>query len=198
MFNALTGMLTSKGSDNVFLLNSSGIEWDISVSAKTLSFLPDEGEQCRLYIYFYHRDDAVKLYGFYSEEERLLFLELLKVNGIGVKQALKMLSFITAKELAEALDKEDIGMLSSIPGIGKKTAQKIFLTLKGKLVSPDEASAGKNRYGDIVDALYNMGFDYKKALKAVDEILKNPDIKNLKKEDMEKEIFKQAIVILSS
>lgn len=199
MFNSLYGKLTHKGADTVYLLGPSGIEWDITVSSKTLGALPGTGNDCRLFTYLLHREDAVKLYGFISDDERLFFLELLKVSGVGPKQAMKMLSSVTVDQLSVALDRDDVDLLSGIPGVGKKTAQKILLALRGKLVRGEETASSENhRFGDIINALSDMGFDYKKAQKAVDELLKNPDIKNIKEDELEKFLFKQAIVMLST
>ncbi|MBR4376535.1 MAG: Holliday junction branch migration protein RuvA [Spirochaetia bacterium] len=201
MFNSLSGTLTYKGIDNIYLLNSCGIEWDITVSAKTLSALPPVGDECQVYTYYLHTENMVKLYGFFTKDERTFFLELNKVNGIGPKQAMKMLSSISAKQMAEALDKDDVALLAGIPGVGKKTAQKLMLAMRGKLVMDEEliaAPAGNPKFADIVNALSDMGFEYKKALKAVEEVAKNSDIMNMKEDEREKEIFKRAIVLLST
>ncbi|MBQ6673956.1 MAG: Holliday junction branch migration protein RuvA [Spirochaetia bacterium] len=201
MFNSLSGTLTYKGIDNIYLLNSCGIEWDITVSAKTLQALPLVGDECQVYTYYLHTENMVKLYGFFSKDERTFFLELNKVNGIGPKQAMKMLSSISAKQMADALDKDDVALLSEIPGVGKKTAQKLMLAMRGKLVMDDDiaaAPAGNPKFADIVNALSDMGFEYKKALKAVEEVAKNSDIMNMKDDEREKELFKRAIVLLST
>ncbi len=201
MFNSLSGTLTYKGIDNIYLLNSCGIEWDITVSAKTIQALPPVGDECQVYTYYLHTENMVKLFGFFSKEERTFFLELNNVNGIGPKQAMKMLSSISAKQMAEALDKNDVALLSGIPGVGKKTAQKLMLAMRGKLVMDEElvaAPAGNPKFADIVNALSDMGFEYKKALKAVEEVAKNSDIMNMKEDEREKEIFKRAIVLLST
>jgi len=200
MFNSLSGTLTYKGIDNIYLLNSCGIEWDIAVSAKTLAALPAVGDECQVFTYYLHTENMVKLYGFFSKEERTFFLELNKVNGIGPKQAMKMLSSVSARQMSEALDKDDVDLLSGIPGVGKKTAQKIMLAMRGKLVLTDEvaSSAGNPRFADIVNALSDMGFEYKKALKAVEEVAKNADIMDMRDDEREKEIFKRAIVLLST
>ena len=201
MFNSLSGTLTYKGIDNIYLLNSCGIEWDITVSAKTLQALPPVGDECQVYTYYLHTENMVKLFGFFSKDERTLFLELNKVNGIGPKQAMKMLSSISARQMSEALDKDDVALLAGIPGVGKKTAQKLMLAMRGKLVMDDEiasAPAGDPKFADIVNALSDMGFEYRKALKAVEEVAKNSDIMNMKEDEREKEIFKRAIVLLST
>ena len=134
MFNSLSGTLTYKGIDNIYLLNSCGIEWDITVSAKTLQALPPVGDECQVYTYYLHTENMVKLYGFFSKDERTFFLELNKVNGIGPKQAMKMLSSISAKQMSEALDKDDVALLSGIPGVGKKTAQKLMLRTENRVL----------------------------------------------------------------
>ena len=201
MFNSLSGTLTYKGIDNIYLLNSCGIEWDITVSAKTLSALPPVGDECQVYTYYLHTENMVKLYGFFTKDERTFFLELNKVNGIGPKQAMKMLSSISAKQMAEALDKDDVALLAGIPGVGKKTAQKLMLAMRGKLVMDEEliaAPAGNPKFADIVNALSDMGFEYKKALKAVEEVARDSDIMNMKDDVREKEIVKRAIVLLST
>ena len=201
MFNSLSGTLTYKGIDNIYLLNSCGIEWDITVSAKTLQALPPIGDECQVYTYYLHTENMVKLYGFFTKDERTFFLELNKVNGIGPKQAMKMLSSISAKQMAEALDKDDVALLAGIPGVGKKTAQKLMLAMRGKLVMDEElaaAPAGNPKFADIVNALSDMGFEYKKALKAVEEVALDSDIMNMKDDEREKEIFKRAIVLLST
>ena len=201
MFNSLSGTLTYKGIDNIYLLNSCGIEWDITVSAKTLAALPSVGDECKVYTYYLHTENMVKLYGFFTKDERTFFLELNKVNGIGPKQAMKMLSSISAKQMSEALDKDDVALLSGIPGVGKKTAQKLMLAMRGKLIMDDDsitASSGTTKFADIVNALSDMGFEYKKALKAVEEVTKDSDIMNMKDDEREKEIFKRAIVLLST
>lgn len=201
MFNSLSGTLTYKGIDNIYLLNSCGIEWDITVSAKTLQALPPVGDECQVYTYYLHTENMVKLYGFFSKDERTFFLELNKVNGIGPKQAMKMLSSISAKQMSEALDKDDVALLAGIPGVGKKTAQKLMLAMRGKLVMDEEltaAPAGNTKFADIVNALSDMGFEYRKALKAVEEVAKSSDIMNMKDDEREKEIFKRAIVLLST
>ena len=100
-----------------------------------------------------------------------------------------------------SLDKDDVALLAGIPGVGKKTAQKLMLAMRGKLVMDEEliaAPAGNPKFADIVNALSDMGFEYKKALKAVEEVAKNSDIMNMKEDEREKEIFKRAIVLLST
>ena len=195
MFNSITGTITYKGASVVYLENN-GIEWEISVSSKSISLLPSSGNSARIITYLYVREDNITLYGFYDEKERALFFELIKINGIGPKQAIKILSGISADDFISALDNENISLLSTLPGIGQKTAQKIVLAMRGKLLK--EQGEVSSQYIDIIKALTDMGFDYRKASKTVENIAENPDVKNLDFAEKEKAILKKAIVALSS
>jgi Holliday junction DNA helicase RuvA subunit len=128
--------------------------------------LPAVGAEARVYLYLHHRDDQMKLYGFAQTSERVLFLELLKVDGIGPRQALRILSSTPPEMFLPILDAGDVEALSRTPGIGKKTAQKIVLTLRGKLrLEEHEASSSSD---ELVAALVEMGFERKQAVEAVD------------------------------
>ena len=140
----------------------------------------------------------MSLFGFYSEEERKLFLELIKISGIGPKNGIRILSSISAEGFVKALESDDVALLSSLPGIGKKTAQKIILALRGKLLSDDSENEKDNPYRELAASLSDMGFDHKAALKAVKEISVNKDLSDLGPDEKEKEIFRRAIVSLSS
>jgi len=169
----------------------------------------------RLYTWLYHREDQMRLFGFASTASRDLFLDLMKVEGIGPKQAVKILSSIPARELESALEGEDLARLEAAPGIGKKTAQKMILALRGKLThaesAPDRKGAErKSAYEDIVVALTGMGFDRKQAVEAVESIAaelgaEKPATGKVSAgktgpagKEMEQEIFRRAIVALSS
>ena len=194
MFNSIRGVITEKLSDCVYLL-SAGIEWDIAVPATDISRLPPLGEEGRLFTWLYHREDMMKLYGFAAEERRATFLELLKVEGIGPKAALKIMGGISQEELENALESGDITRLEAVPGLGKKTAQKMILALKGKLVRANAVSHAP--YGDLVEALVEMGYDRRTAAEALHRA--ESELKpGLTGEEREKLLFKQAIVYLSS
>ncbi|HKL84985.1 MAG TPA: Holliday junction branch migration protein RuvA, partial [Treponemataceae bacterium] len=146
--------------------------------------------------------------GFFSLAERNLFLDLMKVDGIGPKQGLKILSSIPFMELELALDAEDISRLESAPGIGKKTAQKMILTLKGKLTRIDDSSVrNKNntfsQFDDIINALCGMGFDRRSASETVEKLARElkyaPGVSaNESDRIKEQELFRRSIVALSS
>ena len=111
------------------------------VGAATAGALPEPGEEALLYTYLYLREDLMALYGFATQEERLLFTQLLSVSGVGPKVALAALSSGPTERLAAAVSAGDVDALARIPGIGRKTAQRIVLDLKGKLVTPISAAA---------------------------------------------------------
>ena len=194
MFNSIRGLITEKLADSVYVL-SAGIEWDIAVPATDIARLPPLGEEGRIFTWLYHREDQVKLYGFAAEERRATFLELLKVEGIGPKGALKIMGGIGQEELENALENEDLARLEAVPGLGKKTAQKMLLSLKGKLVKAK--AVPQTPYGDLVEALAGMGYEKRAAAEALirAEAELPPGTTGAEKEKL---LFKQAIVYLSS
>jgi holliday junction DNA helicase RuvA len=196
MFNSLTGTLSGKSGGRVTLA-AGPIEWEFEVSFSSLQGLPPVGETARIFTYLHHRDDALKLFGFVREEERAVFLELLKVDGIGPRQAMKILSGTDAERFVGILDAGDVDSLRRIPGIGLKTAQKIILTLKGKLsLKPEEEQPAEG--ADLVQALVDMGFERRRAGLAVRSLLENYRQDGRDPKKLERELFKEAIVRLSS
>ena len=194
MFNSIRGTITAKNGDCVYLL-SGGIEWELSVPALDIERLPPVGEKGRLFTWLYHREDQMKLFGFQSEKRRGTFLELLKVEGIGPKGAIKILGGIGQEDLELALENEDLARLEAVPGLGKKTAQKMILALRGKLAKVDAATA--TPYGELVEALAGMGYERRIASDAI--LRAEADIQpGLDEAEREKQLFKQAIVYLSS
>lgn len=195
MWNSISGQLTHKEEERVFL-QAGGLEWEIHVSRRSSGALPEVGAAARVYTWLLHREDQMKLHGFADPEERALFLDLLKVDGVGPRAAMKILSGIDRAAFAEALDKDDVDALSSVPGIGRKTAQKILLALKGKL-SPSGAAAGLPLEEDITTALVGMGYERKAARAAVLAALKTVVPADVRKDDLERDVFRKAIAIVS-
>ena len=193
MFNSISGTITQKLADSVYLA-SGGIEWDISVPATDIAKLPPSGEEGRVFTWLYHREDQVKLYGFAASERRNTFLELLKVDGIGPKGALKIMGGIGQEELEAALENEDLARLEAVPGLGKKTAQKLILALKGKLVRAK--TAPETPYSDLVEALADMGYDRRASAEVLAAAAEKLPA-GLERSEKEKLLFKQAIVELS-
>lgn len=204
MFNSLTGTITGKFPQKVFI-DTHGIEWDVSVPDSALDKLPAVGETGRIYTWMQHTDVLMVLYGFASTSDRALFLDLLKVDGIGPKGALKIMSNVSPSELTAVLDSGNLAALEKIPGVGKKTAGKMLLQLKGKLTIQEGAVAGQRTsaapYASVVTALVNMGYDRRDAEQTVADIAQaiDADGANAKLKPSEKEdvLFRRAIVELA-
>ncbi|MDR0558512.1 MAG: Holliday junction branch migration protein RuvA [Treponema sp.] len=196
MFNSIQGTITGKKND-ALCLATGGVEWDIIIPATDNERLPAAGETARVWTWLYHKEDGMRLYGFFNETRRAAFLELLKVEGIGPKGAVKILGGISQEELEQALDSEDLARLEKVPGLGKKTAQKMLLTLKGKLT---RASAGPaetaSPYADLVEALSAMGYDKRAAAEALLKAETTVD-GLLSASEKEKLLFQRAILYLS-
>jgi len=195
MFNSIQGVFNGKSADAVFILTG-GVEWEISMPVSDIESLPSVGANCRVFTWLYHREDMMKLYGFSDETRRNTFLELLKVEGIGPKGALKIMGGIRQEELERALETGDLARLEAVPGLGKKTAQKMLLALKGKLVHAPEASPVTSQYGDLVEALAEMGYDKKASAEAI-AIAEKDLPEGLSSEAKEKLLFKNAIMRLT-
>jgi Holliday junction DNA helicase RuvA len=195
MFNSLTGKITYKLGMSL-MIQTGGVEWDITVPATDLAELPEKGEEARVWTYLVHREDSMSLFGFASEAGRGTFLELLKVEGIGPKAAVKIMSGITRAELASALETGDLARLESVPGLGKKTAQKMLHAMKGKLVKHGEADAAP--FADIIKALSDMGYDRKKAAQAVERAGTLRAGGEADAGDVEAAIFKKALLYLAN
>jgi Holliday junction DNA helicase RuvA len=205
MFNSLSGTITGKFPQKVYI-DTHGIEWDVSVPDVTLDEIPAVGQQGKIYTWMQHTDVLMVLYGFASVEERTLFLDLLKVDGIGPKGALKIMSNVSAQELVTVLDDGNLAALEKIPGVGKKTAGKMLLQLKGKLSlennqNSNSARADTSPYADVIAALANMGYDRKDAEQTVGEIaaaVKNDEAyHNSSAKEIEDTVFRRAIVELA-
>jgi Holliday junction DNA helicase RuvA len=194
MFNSLRGIPSGKNGD-ILYLDTGAVEWEIAMPVTDIERLPNNGE-CRVFTWLYHREDQMRLFGFAEEARRNTFLELLKVEGIGPKGALKIMSGIGQEELEGALENEDLARLEAVPGLGKKTAQKMLLALKGKLVRAPAAAVPASPYGDLVLALAEMGYDRRAAAEALakaDAALA-PGVAAAEREKL---LFKEAIVYLS-
>ena len=197
MFNSISGKLTQKGRDSVFV-TTHGVEWEILTSTSSLDDLPEIGGDVKMWVHLWHREMAMQLYGFAAPEERAVFLELLKVDGMGPRLALRVLSGMRARDLARAVRDRDTATLSRVPGIGPKTAEKMVLALSGKLITEDSGDAvgGPSVTGDLATALTAMGFDRREALKALQTVLERLAPRRLSPEDLEKEALRDAIRLL--
>lgn len=164
MIGSLRGKLIVKRPSEV-IVEAGGVGYQVCVPLGTLSGLPEEGRDVYIYIHTHVREDALLLYGFSTEEEKKTFITLLGVSGIGPKVALSIVSGLSGDEFVRALESEDITMLSRIPGVGKKLAQRMVLELRGRL-APKEAK--DKVFDDALSALVNLGYRKSDAARAVE------------------------------
>ena len=202
MFNSITGIITGKFPKQIFLDNN-GIEWDICIPDSNLDKLPSVGSEAKVYTWLQHTDMAMCLYGFSSFEERTLFLDLLKVDGVGPKGAVKIMSSASSSELMNILENGDVGHLEKIPGVGKKTAGKMMLALKGKLTLSQERDTLRipkaSIFADVIASLVSMGYDRKTVEQKIAELSVQMEAQLNNKSQKEKEdmLFRKAIVELA-
>jgi Holliday junction DNA helicase RuvA len=210
MISGVIGDIVEISENEIILLVNDSIEFELVVSTQTASRLSnlrgEDKKQIRLLTWLQHRDDSMNLYAFYDQQERLLFLELIKVNGIGPRQAMRILGSVQIETFLQALDNSDVKYLATIPGIGPKTSQKIVLALKGSInldIAFDRPKEGSRvldpQYNDLVAALNEMGYDKKQVLNTINELLENEKESLIKLSIKEKEqyLFKNAIIKLS-
>lgn len=206
MINAVHGDITSITSTNV-IIKSGSIEFDLLVATSTASKLSalTEKTDVRIVTFLQHREDAMVLFGFYDELERDFFTQLQNVSGIGPKGALKIMSGVKFKDFVVMLDNSDIAGLSKLPGIGKKTASKLILALRGKLVMDENDQVDihdyphKDRFNELILALVDMGYDRTKAQKEIYKLYESNKEKldKLSTHDVESFLFRLAISNLS-
>ena len=192
MIGRLSGLLLEKNPPQV-LLDVGGVGYEIDVPMSTFYNLPKIGEKVALFTQLIVREDAHLLYGFGTESERATFKQLLKVSGVGPKVGLAVLSGMSVYDLAEAVATQESGRLTKVPGIGKKTAERLMLELKDTLkvdvrISVGGAPAVASSASDILNALMSLGYNEKEALYA---------IKQLPKEITVSDGIRQALKLLS-
>ena len=169
MIARLNGTLIEKSPPQVSV-DCNGVGYEVEVPMSTFYNLPEIGNKIQLLIHFVVREDAQLLYGFGSEQEKSTFKQLLKVNGIGAKSALSILSGVSIDDLVEAVNRQEVGMLTRIPGIGKKTAERLLLELKDKFAvtgSVTTTSLPKSASYDVLNALIALGYNEREAGTAV-------------------------------
>ena len=169
MIGRIAGVLLEKNPPQV-LLDANGVGYEIDVPMSTFYNLPDLGGKVMLFTHLVVREDAHLLFGFATDAERKVFRQLLKVSGIGARTALSVLSGMSVGDLAQAITLQDAGRLTKVPGIGKKTADRLLLELKGKLGAELASQVGVTRLppagSDVLNALIALGYNEKEALAA--------------------------------
>lgn len=174
MIGKLTGTLDNKNPPEV-IIDCHGVGYEVLVPMSTFYNLPELGAKVSLLTHFVVREDAQILYGFASPAERAAFRELIKISGVGPRTALSVLSGMSVAELSQAITLQEAGRLIKVPGIGKKTAERLLLELKGKLgpdmgVVPTEVSDAQV---DILQALLALGYSDKEAAAALKALPKD-------------------------
>ena len=169
MIGRLAGILAAKAPPQV-LVDVQGVGYEVDVPMSTFYLLPGLGEPVLLLTHFVVREDAQLLYGFLTEPERAAFRELLRISGVGPRTALAILSGLSVAELGQAVGRQDGARLQKVPGIGKKTAERLLLELKGRL-APDLGSPAAapldDAQADILQALQALGYNEREAAAAL-------------------------------
>jgi len=174
MIALLQGQIAYKSFDHL-IIDVGGVGYRLLTPLSTYYALPESGE-ARLFVHTHVREDAIHLYGFATNEEKDIFTLLISISGVGPKLALNILSHIPASDLAAALAAGDVKRLSSVPGIGKKTAERLVLELKEKIPAPlavqpaTKATPAQDRLDDPLSALINLGYKEAAARKALESL----------------------------
>ncbi len=174
MIGRLSGILLEKNPPQL-LVDCNGVGYEVDVPMSTFYNLPQLGERLTLLTHMVVREDAQLLYGFGSASERDVFRQLIKIAGVGARTALSILSGMSVADLAQAITLQESGRLTKVPGIGKKTAERLLLELKGKLGADLGAGGGVHAADagtDILNALLALGYSDKEALLALKQVPK--------------------------
>lgn len=183
MIASLRGRLISKRPDNV-VVDVHGVGYSVQVPLTLLSSLPDEHAEVFFHVYTHVREDALLLFGFQTEDEKRIFTTLIGISGVGPKTALNLLSTIPPDKFYNAINTEDVDVLTKVPGLGKKTAHRLILELREKLPSLKEKKS--TVYDDTLSALVNLGYKKSEAQLALDKAQEGggDDIETLLRESL--------------
>jgi len=194
MISYLKGKLVNKSPTEI-IIEVNNVGYRVGISLATFERLSNVGKDIKIFTHTYVREDALKLYGFTTKEERQIFLLLIDVKGIGPKLALTILSGVSPDRLKAAIVNEDLGLLTTIAGVGKKTAQRLIVEIKEPLsaILPEGGILGKEDYvlrNEAVNALVTLGYKRNQSMKAVDRVLpglaKDATLEELIKKSLEK------------
>ncbi|APF18172.1 Holliday junction branch migration protein RuvA [Caldithrix abyssi] len=199
MIEYISGKIVSNRNTEI-ILETNGFGYNIKVSLNTAQKLPAPGAQATLKTYLHVRENGIQLYGFADEQERELFMGLLSISGVGPKLALTLLSGLTVEQVQRAVYAQDVKTLSSISGIGKKTAQRLIVELKDKITLPEGVEAEKNAAllsepkseaeSEAILALVSLGYSKIQAVKAVSKV------QNINHSEKSEEIIKRALQVI--
>jgi Holliday junction DNA helicase RuvA len=172
LIGRISGKLVIKHPPQI-MVDVSGVGYELDVPMSTFYQLPATGSEVTLLTHLIVREDAHQLYGFSTEQERNVFRQLLRISGIGARTALAVLSGMSVADLHQAVSAQDSGRLTKVPGIGKKTAERLLLELRDKLelaAAAATVAAGAGSGGDIVNALLALGYNDREAAWAVKQL----------------------------
>jgi len=198
MIGYLKGTLIEKKPNSV-LLDVHGVGYQINIPVSSFYDLPDVGNDLALYIYTHVREDILALYGFRTTREKQLFEKLISVSGIGPKMGIAFLSGMTVSELVPTIQRQDIAKLSTIPGVGRKTAERVVLELREQLpavleeVSPQKHPTEKPMREDLISALVNLGYHRNLAERAVKRAMED-----MKPDTTFETLLKNSLSVVSS
>jgi holliday junction DNA helicase RuvA len=200
MIAHLRGTLLAKHPNQV-VVETAGVGYEVNISVPTFSGLPAIGSEVELHIHTHVREDVFALYGFLRPAEKVLFEKLMTVSGIGAKLAITILSGMAADEMTGAIRGNDLARLTKIPGIGKKTAERMVLELRDKLppvsgIAMPAASTMNAMEEDVLSALVNLGYQRAAAEKTLQNVIKNGTGKNEKSGSFDA-MFREALAGLS-
>ncbi len=177
MISYLRGKIIDKSNPGKFVIDVNGVGYQVETSLATFFKIEDLKQEVSLFIHMIVREDAHLLFGFYDQEERNLFKNLIKVNGVGPKLAITILSSINPLEFAQAIDQQNSQMLGKIPGIGKKTAERLMVEMKGKIETLSFTSLQSTNENvvpnEAIEALQALGYQYKEASRVINKIFDN-------------------------
>ena len=173
MIGRLTGTLADKSSPPQLLVEVNGVGYEVDVPMSSFFNLPASGERITLLTHFVVREDAQVLFGFLTADERATFRQLIRISGVGPRMALALLSGLSVADLAQAVSAQDASRLVKVPGIGKKTAERLLLELKGKLgadIGTPGTAPVSDAQADILQALVAWGYSEREAQAAVKQL----------------------------
>jgi Holliday junction DNA helicase RuvA len=191
MIAYLSGKLLEKSANSV-IVDVGGVGYDVSIPLSTFYELGEVGDDVQLRIYTHVREDAIQLFGFSSERERDLYLKLISVQGVGAKSGITMLSGMNADEIIAAIRSDNLAKLTAIPGVGRKTAERLVIELRdkvGELAASAAAAPGSglkpaddaDAFDDALSALVNLGYQRNAAEKAIQDIRREGTDQNVQK-----------------
>ena len=175
MIGRIKGIILEKIPPHI-LIDCNGVGYEIEVPMTTFYDLPEVGSEVTLLTHFLVREDAQLLFGFATDQERIIFRKLLKVNGIGAKASLSILGGMTVQELTHTIQAQDVTSLTKIPGVGKKTAERLILELKDKFSDSEfklTSNANSSEMSDIQNALSALGYNQKDIVIVTKDLDKN-------------------------